>query len=197
MASASASSATPTTIARRFRLAGEGGSAMARALISGDGPLAALRHGGERPCAGQGDETRHHPGEGLEYGVAAHVLHHAHGANPAGDEEEDDTRDDGEELKTNSHALVLHESGRTEEGDEGDPSRSDRVLTLVAVHPGAVLAAVTGGEDRRDPKGEEEAQGCWGDGERQILLRHGFVPLFFNGRICWRGWTYIVKGTLT
>lgn len=157
---------------------------MARALTSGDDLLAALRRDGERPGAGQGDKNRHHPGEGLEDGVAAHILHHAHRADPAGDEEEDDARDDGEELKTNSHALVLHESGRTEEGDEGDPSRSDRVLTLVAVHPGAVLATVTGGEDRRDPKGEEEAQRCWGDGEGQILLRHGFAPLFFNGRIC-------------
>ena len=157
---------------------------MARALISGDGPLAALRHGGERPCAGQGDETRHHPGEGLEYGVAAHVLHHAHGANPAGDEEEDDTRDDGEKLKKDPHTPVLHESGGPEEGNEADASRSDRVLTLVTVHPGAVLSTVAGGEDRRDPEDEQEAQCCWGDGERQILLRHGFAPLFFNGRIC-------------
>ena len=125
--------------------------------------------GADAPC---GNERGHDSHEWLEDGVAAHGPHHAHGTEPAGDEENDDGGEDCEDLECNPRRAIRDECGSGEGGGDADPTGDDGVLALVAVHPGSVGPLVAGGECGRRADDEQCAESRWNEWHDDGALRH-------------------------
>ena len=114
--------------------------------------------------------------EGLEYGVAAHGLHHAQRANAAGDEKHDDAGDDRERKQDQAGGLVFNERRDAVQGDQANGAASHHVLTVMTVHPGAVRPGFACGKDGHASCEEHGAEGGGNEGDDDILLCHGIQP---------------------